>query len=327
MTRLLVVKLSSLGDLFHALPAVRALRQGLDARVDWVVHSTYRECVERFKDVDRAIPFERRAFWSTLPMFWRELRRERYDLVLDLQGNLKSAMVSRLARGRRLVGPSFNREGSRWLYPEVAGPPRRDRHAVEQILDTVRHLGLAVGEPAFPVSFPVPALTEPRPRVALIPFSRWAAKNWPAPHFAALGRELQRLAHACVTLLGGREDAAAADALARDMGGGVINRVGHLSLVELGSALSGMDLVIGNDTGPLHMAAALGVPVLGLYGPTNPARTGPFGPGPRKVLTPPDRACAPCYRRCCPAPDRFCLAAIRPETVRDEALAMLGIRP
>lgn len=325
MMRILVVKLSSLGDLFHALPAVHAIRRGMGVRVDWVVHDAYGDCVGRFTDVNRVIRFQRRAFWSTLPAFWRELRRECYDWVLDLQGNLKSAMVSRHARSCRLVGPSFNREGSRWFYPEVAGPPHRDRHAVEQILDTVRYLGLPAGEPVFPVSFPTLPLAESRPRIAMIPFSRWASKNWPLGHFAVLGRELQQATGGSVTLLGGREDVVSAEALARAMGGGAVNRVGALSLVELGSVLSGMDLVIGNDTGPLHMAAALGVPVLGLYGPTNPARTGPFGPG-HRVLMPTDCVKAPCYRRHCPMSDRFCLATIQPETVRDEALAMLGLR-
>ncbi len=326
MTRILVVKLSSLGDLFHALPAVNAVRQGMAAQVDWVVHSTYLECVRHFKGVSRVIPFYRRAFLSALPNFLCELRREQYDLTLDLQGNLKSVMVARLAKSRKLIGPSFNREGSRWFYPELAGPAQRDRHAVEQALDTARYLGFSVEEPAFPVSFPVPSLLEPRPRVALLPFSRWATKNWPLEHFAALARELQQNSGASIYLFGGPEDAAAAHSLVQRIGGGIVDRVGKLSLVELGSELSGMDLAIGNDTGPLHMAAALNVPVIGLYGPTSPARTGPFGKR-HLVITPTECACAPCYRRRCLRSERFCLAGIRPETVRDAALAIISSLP
>ncbi len=322
MTRVLVVKLSSLGDIFHALPAVHAISLGLEAKVDWVVHDAYAACVSCFNDVGRVIPFYRRAFWSKLPVFLKDLRRENYDLTLDLQGNLKSVLVSRMARSKRLIGPSFHREGSRRFYPEIAGKPLRERHAVEQLLDTPRFLGLHTGEPVFPVSFPKPANAGPRPRVALIPFSRWPSKNWPAAGFIELARQLCADAGANIFLLGGREDESAAASMAQAMDCDAHNMAGRLSLVELGSMLSDMDLVIGNDTGPLHMAAAIGTTVLGIYGPTNPKRTGPYGAG-HRVMTPPECACAPCYSRQCLRPENFCMSGITPKAVLEEALGML----
>ena len=319
---ILVIKLSSLGDLFHSLPTVHALKQGLDARVDWVAHASYQACVEHFTDVARVIPFYRKSFWSTLPLFLRNLRKNHYDLIVDLQGNLKSVMVARMARGSRLLGPSFAREGSKWFYPERAGALQQNRHAVEQALDSARYLGLPVGEPEFPVSFPKIQQVEPYPRVALMPFSRWPTKNWPVSSFVRLGHELHNRSGATIFLIGSHEDTADAQLLSKEMGTWAINRAGSFSLVELGSFLSGMDLAIGNDTGPLHMAVACGVPVLGLYGPTNPVRTGPYGQK-HRVITPADSACAPCYRRNCLIPNRFCMSEIRWETVVNEALCML----
>ena len=152
-----MIKLSSLGDLFHALPAVHGLKTGLDAVVDWVVDSRLAPVVECFPDVERVIAFPRHGIRRRARPFLDALRAERYDLVLDFQGLLKSALVARLARGRRRIGPSFHREGSRLFYPEVAGPRNKERHAVEENLDILRFLGLPIGEPRFPLAFPAAA--------------------------------------------------------------------------------------------------------------------------------------------------------------------------
>ena len=139
--RVLVVKLSALGDLFHSLPAVHNLKVGLGAEIDWVTQKEYVDLVRCFTDVDRVIPFYRKAFFTNLKLFLEELRTRDYDYVIDLQGLLKSAIVARLARGKERIGPSFHREGSHLFYSAVAGEPARNRHAVEENLDIVRHLG------------------------------------------------------------------------------------------------------------------------------------------------------------------------------------------
>ena len=138
--RILIVKLSSLGDLFHSLPTVHALHVGLDATVDWVVQEEYAELVSCFSNVVRVIPFSRKAFFSQLFSLYSDLRLEDYDFVIDLQGLMKSAFVTMLARGKRKIGPSFNRECSRILYPEIAGKFNINRHAVEQNQDVLRYL-------------------------------------------------------------------------------------------------------------------------------------------------------------------------------------------
>ena len=130
--RILVIKLSSLGDVAHALPAVRALKERTGADIDWVVQPEYAPLLACCPDVARTIAFPRRNVARGFFPFLRELRREKYDVVVDLQGLLKSAVAARLARGRRRVGPAWAREGAHHFYdaqPARAAGPRR--HAVE----------------------------------------------------------------------------------------------------------------------------------------------------------------------------------------------------
>lgn len=322
--RVLVVKLSSLGDLFHALPAVRVLREKLGAAVDWVTQTEYAELVRCFTDVERVIPFPRREFPRGGLTFLRALRERSYDMVLDFQGLLKSAMVARLARSPRRIGPACGREGSVRLYTERAGPPDRSRHAVEQGLDLVRHLGLPVSTPVFPVRFPPVDFALPGPRVGLVPCSRWPTKNWPPDLFYDVARGLQERG-ASVFLFGSPEDQATCAAIERGLHGNIADLCGRTSLVELGGWMAGMDLVISVDSGPMHIAAALGRPVLAIFGPTDPARTGPYGPM-HRVLLADDCPCRPCYKRACEREDLACLRHISPDLVLRSALEMVHAR-
>lgn len=283
MPRVLIVKLSSLGDLFHALPAVHMIRAGLEAQIDWVTQPAYADLVRCFTDVDDIITFPRDAFFSRAPSYFRCLRANRYDVVVDLQGLLKSALlVSRLVRAPRRVGPSFSREGAKMFYTEVARPGG-GTHAVELALDTVRHLGLPLTEPEFPVSFPVYHADQPGPHVAFIPCSRWFAKNWPAARFVELAARLQAERNACIHIIGGPGDEKDGADLASGLRGRHVNHCARHTLAETGGLLQAMDLVVSVDTGPMHMAAAVGTPVLAVFGPTDPARTGPYG-NPHRVV-------------------------------------------
>ncbi len=326
-SRILVVKLSSLGDLFHPLPAVRQLKAAGTATVDWLTQPEYADLVRCFRDVDNVLVYPRRHLLRGLPGFAASLRHAAYDLVVDFQGLLKSAVPSRLARlarGGRRLGPSFAREGSRMFYSAVAGPRNKNRHAVEENLDVCRFLNLPDSPPEFPVSFPRQVQAGTRPRVALVPASRWPTKNWPAAHAGKLVAGLVAEAGATVFLVGGPSEAAecAAVAAAAGMRGGVHNVAGRTTLVELGSLLQEMDLVITVDSGPMHMAAALGVPVLALFGPTDPSRTGPYGPG-HRVLVVERLACRPCHADECARKDLICLQNLFPSRVLAEAVDML----
>jgi len=323
--QILIVKLSSLGDLFHALPAVRALRQGLGASVDWVTQTNYVELVRCFGDVRRVIGFPRRGGLAGRLPFLRELRRERYDLIVDLQGLTKSALVARAARGTRRIGPSYHREISRLFYHEVVGMRDKNRHAVEEALDVVRHLGLPLPATAeFPVAFPKRAFAAAPPRIALAPCSRWPTKNWPAARFIEVARALRERTQATFFLVGAPEDRPVCGAIAAALGAGAVDLCGQTTLVELGSVLQEMDLALTVDSGPMHIAAALGVPVLALFGPTDPRRTGPYGAR-HRILSVSVADCAICFRARCRRGDLACMERITPDLVIAAAREMLHL--
>lgn len=327
--RVLVVKLSSLGDLVHALPAVHALKVGLKADVDWVTQPEYVELVRCFEDVADVMAFPRHSPVRRFARFARQLRLREYDLVVDLQGLLKSAIVCRLARARHVLGPSFHREGSRFLYDAVAGRRNKDRHAVEECLDSVRRLNLPVTDTAFRIRVPQMAPADGHPRIALLPVSRRPNKNWDEERFIEVARALRDRRSAQVVLMGTAADVPVCGEIANAVnshgdGPAAINLAGRTSLVEMGSWLAGMDLVIGNDSGPIHFAAALGVPVLAVFGPTDPRRTGPYGAGHRVVVA--DVSCRPCHRRECRYAVTHCLEDIPASRVLSEALEMLDTR-
>jgi heptosyltransferase-1 len=322
--RILVIKLSSLGDLFHALPAVRRLRGGLGARVDWVTQREYAGLVECLGVADRVIAFPRRGTVRHFPAFLSALRREKYDRVIDFQGLLKSAVIGRLARSAERVGPSFFREHADLFYTRVAGTRNKERHAVEETLEMMDALGVPdiSVEPAF--RFPEFNPTEPAPRVAVAPLSRWPSKNWPASHFVEVLKRLQAERNAAIYLLGGPLERYLCDGMAAQLSGPVFNLAGRISLPEMGGILGKMNLVLANDTGPIHMAAALGVPVLAVFGPTDEKRTGPYGPR-NRVVAAGGFDCRPCFsRHCLIGETARCLEAVTPEQVTDQALRMLA---
>lgn len=320
--RILIVKLSSMGDLLHALPAVRCLKAGLQAEIDWIVHPAYVELAKCFSDVSRVLVFPRQAAPAEFIRQIRLLRAEQYEMIFDLQGLLKSAFVSRLARGAKRIGPSFHREGSFLFYTAVAGARNKNRHAVDEIMDVVRYLDLPELPPAFPMTVPLQLVSEPSPRIALLPFSRWPSKNWPFMSFIRVGHELQENLGASIYIMGAAGEHALGEKVAKELSGRVINLAGKTTLPQLAGLLREMDLVITNDSGPMHLAAVMGTPVLAMYGPTDPVRTGPYGPDHRVLKG--KLQCQPCFSACCRFRDNSCMLTITPESVINTAIAMLA---
>lgn len=320
--RILIIKLSSLGDLFHALPAVHNLKTGLDADIDWVTHDYYVDLVKCFTDVDRVIPFYRKSFFRTFYQFQELLRKYEYDYIIDLQGLLKSAVVAGLARGKKRIGPSFFREGTRLFYHETAGKRNKERHAVDENMDIIRHLGLTEIAPVFPVKFPDINMDGTCPRIAVVPSSRWNSKNWPEECYIDALRRIEKLKKVSFYLLGGGGDTELCGRIEKALDAPAINMAGKSSLVEMGGILKQMDLLISNDSGPVHMAAAVGTPVLVVFGPTDPARTGPYG-GKHRVVNV-KLGCQPCFSRTCHMEGIPCLEGVTPERVSEVALEMLA---
>jgi lipopolysaccharide heptosyltransferase I len=325
MKRILVIKLSSLGDIAHALPAVRALKERTGAEIDWVVQPEYASLLAACSDVARTIAFPRRDFLRGFWPFLRELRREKYDVVVDLQGLMKSALAARLARGKRRVGPAWAREGAPRFYdaqPAKVGGPRR--HAVDELMDVVQLVAPGAATPPAPqLAFPeAEPDVEPGPHVAFAPFSRWDTKDWPLEKFAELGRRLATEMGCRIRIVGGRDDEAAGENLARQIGEGARNLCGKTDLPGLCALLKGMDLLVTVDSGPMHWADALGVPLVAVFGATDPARTGPYRQM-AHVVAKDGLSCRPCHSRTCARGDLACLRTLDVETVFQAALKRL----
>ena len=319
--KVLVIKLSSLGDVFSALPAVHNVKVGLDAEIDWVTQREYVDLVKCFTDVRRVIPYSRREFWADFGPLLKRVREDRYDYAIDFQGLLKSAFAARAARAGKVIGPSFHRECTRLLYDSVAGKRDKNRLAVDENLDIVEHLGLEKVSVQFPMEFPEEEVPGPVPRVALVPVSRWETKNWPIEFYTEVARRLRGKGIG-VFIFGAPGDVGPCGMIEDELGGDIVNMAGRSTLVEMGSRLRKMDLVISNDSGPLHTAAALGVPTVSVYGATDPKRTGPYGDGNRVLTT--SLPCQPCLSRKCRVGGIPCLKQVTPGEVTEAALAALG---
>lgn len=277
MTRLLVIRLSALGDVIHTIPAVVAMRQALaDAHVGWVVEAPYGELVSIVAGVE-AIPVSMKR-WGRAPLrSRREMRAARlairqYDVAVDFQGLIKSAALAGFSRAGERWG--FDRDAIRekaallFTNRRVAVDP--SRHVIEQNLE------LASAVAASPLPFPdvdfgsfaagSGDLSGLRDAVVLLPGAGKREKQWPVESFRALARLIGERA---LVVWGPGEDE-----LARAIGGEMAPKT---NLRELARVLADARVVVGGDTGPLHLAAALGRPVVGLYGPTNPRRNGPYG--------------------------------------------------
>jgi len=326
LSRILIVKLSSLGDVVHALPVAGALRRRFPrANITWLAGEASADIVRMCRHVDEVLIWApgKRPRLALLS----ELRATRPVVSLDLQGLVRTAWLAWLSGARWRVGFRSCQEGGVPLCNLPAIAPRTDRHAVDIYLEFARYLGANGAAPDFGLEVPADARrcgaeVAPHgnsPRVALLPGSRWPTKKWPAPHFASLAALLGESGVRCV-VLGGREDREAGALIAAAAPGTVRDLTGRTSLAQTAGILPGSALAICNDSGPMHLAAALGVPVVALFGPTDPVRTGPYGSG-HTVLRAPV-PCAGCRRRRCCVP---CMETISPERVLQAVVERLAL--
>jgi heptosyltransferase I len=294
MTRILIVRLGALGDIVHALPAAAALREACpDARLDWLVDAKHRALLDLVPIIDTRIAVDSRA-WSgpRAPLaIVRELRRTQYDVALDLQGLIKSAAFARASGARRVIGytqPYLREPAARFFYTEHVDAGDAP-HVVYKSLAALRTLKLPHGQatdlPRFVLNeLPshVPACTRQllglwpdEPFVLINPGAAWPNKRWPAERFGALAREIRaRHGWKSAVLWGPGEETLAAQVA--DSSSGTAEMAPATSLADLVALARAARLLISGDTGPIHLAAAVGTPVVGIYGPTDPRRNGPW---------------------------------------------------
>lgn len=320
---ILIIKLSAIGDVVHTLPLLEVLRRNLPkARIDWLVEEEAFPIIEGHPALDRII-VSRRKFWlrnfmgngqrsSTIQeilAFLRELRSEKYDLVLDIQGLLKSGLLTGFARARRKIGFTWAREGSTiFLSERPYFEDQHGQHAVERYLKTAKILGFQAGpwHGRIPLRRSDEEAVEkllPKERVhgryaAINPMARWDTKLWEPEKFARLADRIHDELSMTILFTGSRQDFPAIDEICRRMKNrGTINLAGKLDLKQLASLYARCDILISTDTGPMHIAAAMECPVVALFGPTAPWRTGPYGSEHQVVRE--DLNCSPCFKRKC----------------------------
>jgi heptosyltransferase-1 len=300
--KVLIVRVGAMGDVLHALPAVAALRAARPAwTIDWVVDTRWEALLvdpEGRGPVVNRVHVAETKMWSKSPSslatirsvlgLRRALKKERYDLVVDMQGTLRSGVIGRMAGARKFMGYADPRErlAARLYSRRVI---RRGIHVVDQgaVL-----LGDASGirlEPAV-VTLPRTEWAEnwaeeeavvSRPLCVLGAGGGWGAKQWPAMKYGALAVRLREMGFDVVVNAPRKDDAGALAVVAASGGAArmvVCNVAGLVALMRRA------DLFIGGDSGPTHLAAALAVPLVALFGPTTPARNGPWGPGAHRIL-------------------------------------------
>ncbi len=325
--RIALIKPSALGDIVHSLPVLGALRHRYpQARIVWVVNKSYESLIEGHPDLDATIPFDRTAtdegLWGAMRSvgaFVRRLRAENFDLAIDLQGLIRSGLMCYLTGAKRRVGLATARECSCWFYTDVIetrGLP--ELHAVDRYWQIVKALGVE----DYPVTFRLPIHTEalewaretlitlPRPWIMVSVGTRWETKRVPPNFFGVLLKRAQDQFGGTVIFVGREDEQRLALAAASHLDDPCTRMLtGETNLSQLAAVLSLADVVVANDSGPLHLAVALGRPVVAPYTCTKVSRHGPYGQAKHTIET--KVSCAGSYLRQCPKLE--CMSEIHPD--------------
>ncbi|MGQ9920439.1 MAG: glycosyltransferase family 9 protein [Desulfobacca sp.] len=344
MTRILLIKLSALGDVLQTLPTLEALHAAYpEAEISWLVEEAAAPVLQRHPALASLLISRRQTWlravrtWRGLPVAWREgrqlwqaLRRQPFDAVIDLQGLGKSALWTWLARSPRKIGFAGGREGSSLVLTDRLPPYDPDEHAVRRYLRLAEHLG-AVACSRFRLALPPAAGQDlaplwtggAGPLLILHPGTRWPSKHWPPVLWAQLADALGRVRGARIVFTGSAADRPLIARIRAAMRGEAVDLSGRTELPALARLFFQADAAVTTDTGPMHLAAAVGTPVAAIFGPTAPWRTGPYGCQHRVVLI--GVACSPCRQRRCPDP--VCLTELPVDMVLNATLAVLDQDP
>ena len=304
--KILIIKPSSLGDIVHSLPALNAIHRCFPgAEIHWLVAKGLEGILEGHPMLTRLWVIHKdewkmitrlHSTAGELQKLFRNLRAEHFDYAIDLQGLFRSGLITRATRAPMRIGFEEAREGSTLFYTHmVAGG--KDVHAVDRYLKIAAYLGCDVSEVRFPFP-PFAAGTREELPVAgeyavMVPGARKPVNRWPAERFGELASRLPLK----TVVVGSRGDRTLADKVVGRSKGKASSIAGKTDLEGLVSVIRNARFMVSNDTGPMHIAAALGVPVFALFGPANPARTGPYGKGHTVIRK--EISCSPCYKRSC----------------------------
>jgi lipopolysaccharide heptosyltransferase II len=312
--KILFIKLGALGDVINTLPLAITLHEQLDAHIHWLVEPLSYPLVSSHSSVERAILFDKKHWPRALGGVLKELQSEKFDIALDLQRLIKSGLFCMVSQSARRIG--FDKARCKeftWLFPFERIPASDPTmHMVNQYLDFARYLGVIPSEIRWdiPITGQI-SLDIPKKYVVLNIGATTSAKRWSAAGFATLASGLLDRYAVQGVLTGGPGDIRMAQEIESLAEGRVMNLVGQTSFQDLAEIISGAAAIVTCDTGPMHLAVALGKEVVALIGPTNPTRTGPLrGRIVRQYLD-----CMPCNKRRCEDP--VCMRGITAEMVLD----------
>jgi len=325
--------MGSLGDVARGLCLVAHIKARLpQSRVSWLVEPKWVELVRLNRQIDRVIIFRRAWRVSAVWQLSKDLRRDRFDISLDLQRILKSGFFSLVSGAGRRVG--FHRRNAKefnWVFNnEHIGYFSDDLPKIQHYLKFTEYLGLP--EPAnldFGFSSLSVADTAPRviakmtePFVAVVLGTSWETKNWHFEGYLNLVRQILAAYHLKIVLVGDQSQATLSARLIKAIeSASVISLVGQTTLPELIALLKGAVAGVGPDSGPGHLAAAVQTPFIALFGPTSARRTAPYGC--EDLVVTADLDCAPCYRRNCPDRNKECMQAIGADAVMEKLALVL----
>jgi lipopolysaccharide heptosyltransferase I len=330
--RILIIKPSALGDIVHALPILNLLRiRWPRAHIAWLVNPAFAGLLEGHPQLNEVIRFERHRFatgwWHPgaalgLFQFVRALRQKQFDLVIDLQGLFRSGWLAWATGTPMRMGFADARELGWIFYSHRVVVHTWNQHALERYLNIAQALGCGLQPVVFQFP-PAEALPQPieGPYAVLLPGTNWETKKWPIESFAQIVKPL-RERFGLRSVVAGASDAVELAARMRGLTDGEewIDLTGKTSLRQLVALLAGASLVVANDSGPMHIAAALGRPLVTLYGPTDPVMTGPYGRMDTVVRL--DIACSPCLSRKCS--HQSCLRWLGADAVLDAVAEQMG---
>ncbi len=317
MKRFLIVKPSSLGDIIHAFPAVSMLAAKYpDAQIDWLAVPAFAPVVKYHPAVDHVILFHRKEmgrvskFPGAFLSLFSDIRKNRYDAVIDLQGLLRSALIARMAKAKTVAGPAETREAlSKVFYKYKMDSGDSCRHAVcknmsmmaeflneplpeRVVFEMPENAAAAKKATALLCSFAKEKL------IALAPGARWESKQWPPEFFAeCVNLFAQKHPDWYFVILGSPNEKQQGEILKRMLKTPALNLIGLTGIPELVECIRKSRLLLCNDSGPMHIAAGVGTPVTAMFGPTDPVLTGPFSDQ-AEVLTP-SLDCCRCFKRTC----------------------------
>jgi heptosyltransferase-1 len=330
--KILIIKPSSLGDVVHSLPFLNAVRTRFPkTEIHWVIAKGIEGLLEGHPMINRLWIINKDT-WKKIKnvkgtinefkVLFRELKKEKYNLVVDLQGLLRSGVLTAATGAPVRVGFAEAREGSRVFYThKIEGG--KNIHAVDRYLKIADFLGCPTTDVYFP--FPLYSkslslthnLSIPEDYAVIVPGARWKTKIWPPEKFGKLSSKLPL----STLIVGGKGDIDAADEIVALSNGKAISLAGKTDLKELIEVMKGARFVISNDSGPMHIAAALGIPVFAIFGPTDPSKTGPYGKG--HTIIKEEITCAPCFKKTCN--DVKCMNSLSVKKVYEIIIEKLAI--